>query len=352
MLAVARRAGANIEYTHRPLAEQLTRLGIRKFELDVFADPEGGRYRAAGRVSAGEGPRPGRARAARAGFQGAPHAGPRLPHDLQHALLPERSRLVARHPWHVPIMVMIEAKDSPLEDRDGVGFVKPLPIGPNELRALDDEIRSVFDVGSGHHARPRVRPACDARRGDPDGRLATAAGGPRQGAVRARQHRPAPDRLSARAIPSLEGRMLFVSSMPGEPSAGFIKMNEALGEDEERIRRQVRAGFRSDPRRRAHRGGTDRQHDAAGRGVPIGRAVRQHRLSGAQSFRVRLRRPVARRRTPERTLQPRECSAGCRDEWLEPRLDSGRPVTRRSSSAETGLFKGIRVTAQHPQARA
>ena len=36
--------------------------------------------------------------------------------------------------------------------------------------------------------------------------------------------------------PSLEGRVLFVSSTPGDPSAAFIKMNEALGGDEERIR--------------------------------------------------------------------------------------------------------------------
>ena len=34
----------DIEYTHRPLVEQLSQQGIRKFELDVFADPEGGRY--------------------------------------------------------------------------------------------------------------------------------------------------------------------------------------------------------------------------------------------------------------------------------------------------------------------
>ena len=34
--------------------------------------------------------------------------------------------------------------------------------------------------------------------------------------------------------PLLEGRVLFVSSAPPEPSAAFIKMNEALGEEEDR----------------------------------------------------------------------------------------------------------------------
>src|SRR5262249_9917744 len=33
-----------LDYPHRPLADQFSRLGIRQIELDVFADPEGGRY--------------------------------------------------------------------------------------------------------------------------------------------------------------------------------------------------------------------------------------------------------------------------------------------------------------------
>ena len=41
-MAPERRQG--LEYTHRPLTEQLSRLGVRQFEIDVFADPEGGRY--------------------------------------------------------------------------------------------------------------------------------------------------------------------------------------------------------------------------------------------------------------------------------------------------------------------
>jgi hypothetical protein len=33
-----------LDYAHRPLAEQLSRLGIRQIELDCFADPQGGLY--------------------------------------------------------------------------------------------------------------------------------------------------------------------------------------------------------------------------------------------------------------------------------------------------------------------
>ena len=34
----------SLEYTHRSLTEQLQILGVRHFELDIFADPEGGHY--------------------------------------------------------------------------------------------------------------------------------------------------------------------------------------------------------------------------------------------------------------------------------------------------------------------
>ncbi len=34
----------DIEYSHRTLTEQLDEFGIRQFELDVFADPDGGLY--------------------------------------------------------------------------------------------------------------------------------------------------------------------------------------------------------------------------------------------------------------------------------------------------------------------
>ena len=35
---------ASIDYSHLPLGTQLEEFGIRQIELDVFADPEGGRY--------------------------------------------------------------------------------------------------------------------------------------------------------------------------------------------------------------------------------------------------------------------------------------------------------------------
>ena len=50
-----------LEYTHPPLAEQFSDRGIRQIELDLFHDPEGGRYAepAARRIVRGLGRDPG-----------------------------------------------------------------------------------------------------------------------------------------------------------------------------------------------------------------------------------------------------------------------------------------------------
>ncbi len=70
-----------------------------------------------------------------------------------------------------------------------------------------------------------------------------------------------------RGNPSLEGRMLFVSSTPEEPSAAFIKMNESLGDEEQRIRQHVQGRYlirtRADiPTEEARTGSTTRRDSA------------------------------------------------------------------------------------------
>jgi hypothetical protein len=50
-----------LDYTHPPLADQFSRLGIRQIELDVFADPKGGHYAepSARKILKGQGKDPG-----------------------------------------------------------------------------------------------------------------------------------------------------------------------------------------------------------------------------------------------------------------------------------------------------
>jgi hypothetical protein len=320
MMAALGPRARDIEYSHRPIGVQLSELGIRKFELDVFADPEGGRF------------------ATPAAFrmvQGLDPIGPELrergfkvlhTQDVDYrtmcatlkACLTTIREWSRAHPRHVPIMVMIEAKDSPLDDPKGLGFVQPVPIGVAELRALDAEIRSV--VGDDHVITPdRVRGTHKTL-----AEAVRAGGWPTLRAARGRilfaldntdAHRDA----YLRGNPSLEGRMLFVSSAPPEPSAAFIKMNEALGEDEERIRAQVRSGFlvrtRADiPTVEARSGSTVRRDAAFRSGAQYVSTDYPEPSPFGSGYVARL--PGAETRAAR--CNPVNAPRGCRDEWLEP----------------------------------
>ena len=329
VLATLGERGQEIEYSHRPLAVQLSQLGVRKFELDVYADPSGGRFAtpAAQRI-----------------FKGLPALGREwhepgfkvlhTPDDdywstcltLKQCLTEIREWSLA-NPWHVPIMVMIEAKDAVREDPGGVGYAAPLPIGAAEFRALDAEIRSV--LSDSHLITPdMVR-----------GRRATLAeavkldGWPSLRASRGKilfaldntdGHRT--DYLDGR--PSLEGRVLFVSADPSEPAAAFLKLNEVLGEEEERIRQQVRNGFlirtRADiPTVEARSGSTARRDSAFRSGAHYVSTDYPEPSPFGSGYQVRL--PGAERLTAR--CNPVNAPPGCRDEWLEPA--PGEPRTQR-----------------------
>jgi dienelactone hydrolase len=328
MLSILGPRARNIEYTHRPIAEQLSRLGVRKLELDVFADPEGGRYAspAAFRMLNGSA-------GALPPLSGAELAALRQPgfkvlhtQDIDYrttcltlnACLTDIRDWSRANPRHVPIFVMIEAKDSPLDDPRGVGYVKPLRIGIPELRALDDEIRAVFDAShvlTPDRVRGRHATLSEAIRTDGWPTLRESRGKILFGLDNLDGHRT--DYL--KGSPSLEGRMIFVSSNPGEPSAAFVKMNEALGEEEDRIRQAVRDGFivrtRADiPTDEARSGSTVRRDTAFRSGAqyvstdypepsPFGSGY-VARLPGAERLAAR--------------CNPVNAPRGCRSEWLEP----------------------------------
>ncbi len=221
------------------------------------------------------------------------------------------------NPWHVPIMVMIEAKDAPRQDPRGLGFVAPIRIDAALFRALDAEIRLVFD---NHHVmtpdRVRGTHATLAEAIQRDGwpALRMARGKILFALDNTDEHRTE----YLQGNPSLEGRVLFVSSNPGDPSAAFIKMSEALGVEEENIRRRVKGRFlirtRADiPTAEARSGSTARRDSAFRSGAhyvstdypelsPFGSGYTA-RLPGAASASAR--------------CNPVNAPAGCRDDWLE-----------------------------------
>jgi hypothetical protein len=228
------------EYTNPPLDEQFETRGIRQIELDVFADPDGGLY--ADRIALsliGQDIASGEPALDEPGFKvlHVQHA------DFETTCLTFVACLETVKAWsdanpaHVPIMILIEAKDE--------GFFEPiLPtpvfIGAAEFRALEDEIRSVFTDDR------IVKP--DDVRGD-RASLEEAIledGWPTLGSVRGKVMF-ALDNAGKRDLyvdgdPSLAGRLIFPDSTPGEPDAAFVKVNDPLS-DPTRIADLVADGY-------------------------------------------------------------------------------------------------------------
>jgi calcium-dependent phosphoinositide phospholipase C len=234
---------ASLEYTALPLAEQLER-GVRQLELDLFADPEGGRYASrAGLLALGRDPRSGLAELDEPGLK--------VLHiqdlDFQtHCLtftscLEQLAAWSDEHPKHLPILVMLETKQDPIPDPLGLGFVTPLPFDAAELDGVDAEIRSVFD------AARLITP--DDVRGSHDSleQALFDQGWPTLFEARGRflfalLNRGAILDAYVADHPALEGRAMFVNSAPGRRDAGFFNRDSALVDGAE-IEGLVRAGY-------------------------------------------------------------------------------------------------------------
>jgi hypothetical protein len=134
-----------IDYEHPTLTEQLD-LGLRSFELDVYEDPEGGRY-AAPKAQELLGLEPIDPVMQEPGFkvlhiQEVDYRSSCLTFV---ACLEELEAWSDEHPGHLPLNVQIEAKDGVIDDPLNLGFVQPIPVSEGTFTTLEAEIRSVLD---------------------------------------------------------------------------------------------------------------------------------------------------------------------------------------------------------------
>jgi len=151
LLAAAKKSWPDeVDYTHRPLAEQFGDLGVRQVELDVFADPAGGLFAkpsafgmiaAAGKVP---GPNPNAGKVLdKPGFK-VLHV-----QDVDYlstvptldAGLKQIRDWSKANPRHVPICVMLELKDQAIP----LLPTKPVKFDGKQLDAVDAAILAVFD---------------------------------------------------------------------------------------------------------------------------------------------------------------------------------------------------------------
>ncbi len=244
--ATSRRQAEGLDYTHRPLAEQFSRLGIRQVELDVFADPNGGHFAtpAARQILQTQhkdaGPDPDEGGKLR-------KPGLKVLHvpDIDYittaptfvdALAQVRDWSKA-HPRHVPILILVELKD----DAIPVLPTRPIKFDKAQLDAVDAEILSVFDrkqILSPDDVRGESATLPEAlhSRGWPSlesGRGKVLFALDNEGAIRDRY---------LEDHPGLKGRLLFVTVPPEHPAAAFMKVNDPV-KDFDRIQKLVREGF-------------------------------------------------------------------------------------------------------------
>jgi len=244
---------AAIEYSHRPVGEQLGMLGVRQFELDVYVDPAGGLFA----LPLGQLMFP---------------LNPPTPDPIQPELLAPGLKVLhvpdvdfestcrsftgclqaledwsVANPGHLPIMVLIEAKEDAAPIPPGVlppGLpdpVTPLAFGPDELDGIDSEIRSVFaddqlvtpDDVRGDRATLEEAVLTDGwpTLQESRGRFLFALDN--RGAIR--------DAYIA-GHPSLSDRVMFADSPPGTPEAAFVKLNDPIGSQSD-IAALVAAGY-------------------------------------------------------------------------------------------------------------
>lgn len=261
-----------IEYSHPTLTEQLE-LGVRSMELDVFEDPDGGRY-ASPKPVAALGLEPLGPEMSEPGFK--------VLHlqevDYRSTCPTFVSCLTELRDWsdekadHVPIIVQLEVKDGVIPDPVNLGFVQPIPASAATFTALEAEIRSVFKEDrivtpaevQGDYA---TLGAAIAERGWPDlddlrGRLVFVLD----------------DRAAKRDIyrglhPEARERLIFVDAVPPEADAAFTVINNPVAELA-RIRELVAQGLlvrtRADADTvEARSGDTDRREAAFTSGAQI-----------------------------------------------------------------------------------
>jgi hypothetical protein len=244
--AAGRRRAESLDYTHPPLAEQFSRLGIRQIELDVYADPKGGLFAApsARKVLRGMGKEPGPnpdpdGRLEKPGLKvlHVPDVdflstAPTFVEGLRQVRAWSRA-----NPRHLPILILVELKDDSVP---GLA-TKPVRFGRDEIETVDAEILSVFrrtEILTPDRVRGRFEtlPAAIKGHGWPtldEVRGLVMFALDNEGKVRD---------LYVQGHPALRNRVMFASVAPGRPEAAWFKINDPA-KDFAKIQRLVREGF-------------------------------------------------------------------------------------------------------------
>ena len=244
--STGRRRAEGLDYTHRPLAEQFSRLGIRQIELDVFADPKGGLFAEPSlrKVLRNRGKDPGPDPDSEGRLR---QPGLKVLHVQDVDFRTHASTFVdalgqirawsRANPRHVPILILVELKDEAIFGLP----TRPVKFGRAEVDGVDAEILSVFtreEIVTPDRVRGRFATLSEAIR---------SGGWPVLDSVRGHvmfaldNEGPVRD-LYLDGHSALRGRVMFATVAPSDPAAAWFKINDPI-HDFDRIQQLVREGF-------------------------------------------------------------------------------------------------------------
>ena len=235
-----------LDYTHRPLAEQFSKSGIRQVELDVYADPKGGLFAspAARAIVRGLGKEPGADPDSGGALQ---KPGLKILHvpdiDFRTTAPTFLDALKQVRAWseanrrHVPILILVELKGDALPGLP----TRPVPFGKGEIESVDAEILAVFqksEILTPDRVRGKFEtlPEAIKAQGWPaleDVRGLVMFALDNEGSVRD---------LYLRGHSALRDRVMFATVARDDPAAAWFKINDPI-RDFERIKKLVREGF-------------------------------------------------------------------------------------------------------------
>jgi len=207
--------GLTLDYNHAPLPQQFD-LGVRQIELDVWDDPQGGKYAHPSFAEKNGVKIPDRPDMNAPGYKVIHQA------DVDTnstcltfvACLQLLKTWSDAHPGHVPMMVQIEMKDEKVTEA--------------MFQRLEKEINSVIP-------RDNIVTPDDVRAGAPTlGQRVSRHGWPTLAQTRGKVYF-ALDNEGLRngyleGHPSLQGRLIFTPSQPGQDDAAFAKLNDPTGD--------------------------------------------------------------------------------------------------------------------------
>lgn len=258
-----------LDYAHEPLPVQLDSFHLRSFELDIYADPNGGLF-----YNRKKNNLLGKPKASNIDALKAP--GFKLLHipDIDYnshyptfvSALSELKKWSDAHPQHLPIYILVECKvESIAEKLKKMHFTNTLPFTPEIVNDIDKEIKSVF----GDSLKDIITP--DKVRGNYAtlNEAVLAHNFPTIGAARGKfifvMMEVGADNYLLNH-PSLQGRAMFTFSSPDKPECAFIKFDDAL-ENEAKITEAVKKGYiirtRADSPNKQNRSGNYSQQQAA-----------------------------------------------------------------------------------------